>query len=107
MGTQTVQMTGNGTMVTTGQPPWNPRVFLLTKLQLPADPSGYCASYRMPIASYQAQHSKVAAFASEWVAAFSPEWWPPSRRNLWPDSTGRSLPPTVQPCRMRCEISGD
>lgn len=54
MGTQTVQMTGAGTMDPAG---WNPRVFLLTKLLLPADASGYRASYRMPIASYQAQHS--------------------------------------------------
>jgi RHS repeat-associated protein len=52
--TQTVQMTGAGTMDPAG---WNPRVYLLTKLLLPADASGYRASYRMPIASYQAQHS--------------------------------------------------
>ena len=60
VGTQTVRMTGYGTMVTTGQPPWNPRVFLLTKLLLPAaDPSAPNdrRSYRMRIASYQAQHS--------------------------------------------------
>jgi len=54
VGTQTVQMTGAGTVSQTG---WNPRVFLLTKLLLPADASGYRPSYRMPIASYQAQHS--------------------------------------------------
>jgi RHS repeat-associated protein len=54
VGTQTVQMTGAGTMDPAG---WNPRVYLLTKLLLPADASGYRASYRMPIASYQAQQS--------------------------------------------------
>lgn len=54
VGTQTVQMTGYGTMAQGG---WSPRVYLLTRLLLPADASGYRASYRMPIASYQAQHS--------------------------------------------------
>ncbi|HXO43672.1 MAG TPA: hypothetical protein VN999_19650, partial [Thermoanaerobaculia bacterium] len=49
MGTQTVQMKGAGTMDPAG---WNPRVYLLTKLLLPDG-----SSYRMPIASYQAQHS--------------------------------------------------
>jgi RHS repeat-associated protein len=53
VGTQTVRMTGDGTMDPAG---WNPRVFLLTKLLLP-EASGYRPSYRMPVASYQAQHS--------------------------------------------------
>jgi hypothetical protein len=56
VGTQTVQMTGAGTIDPAG---WSTHVFLLTELLLPADASQsqYRASYRMPIASYQGQQS--------------------------------------------------
>lgn len=89
-GTQTVQMTGAGTMDPAG---WNPRVFLLTQLLLPADASRYRPSYRMPIASYQAQHSNPddhpgpingmtfpTAGSATWTYAILPMPQPTSRK---------------------------
>jgi RHS repeat-associated protein len=56
-----VRMTGHGT---TGDPSWNPRVALLTKIVLPADASGgsNTSTYSMPVASYQGQSSTPAGF---------------------------------------------
>jgi RHS repeat-associated protein len=54
---QPVQMQGHGTSVPPGEPGWNPRVFLLTRL---VQPDG--TTYTMPIASYQGQGSSPAGY---------------------------------------------
>jgi RHS repeat-associated protein len=55
-----VRMTGHGT---TGDPSWNPRVALLTKLLLPdVNHNNVRSSYSMPVASYQGPSSAPAGY---------------------------------------------